>query len=114
MDEPGRVDLSALDPEQTPERWREVVDGTLQRVDEVLVARPRDPLTLIASWSRSLTLTGAMVIILLIPVELALESREARAEQVQTLVRLSTETALGEEMPTGAELSAAIWGGALP
>ena len=114
MDDSDRIDLSALDPCANPERWRAVVDATLQRVDVALAARPRDPLTLIASWSRTLLASSALIVLVLIPVELALESREARAEQVQTLVRLSTETALGEAMPTGAELSAAISGAALP
>ena len=113
MHEPEPIDLSPLDPDADPERWRTVVEGTLSRIDGVLAVRPRDPLSLIASWSRSLTLTGALVVLLLIPVEIAFDSREARAEQVETLVRLSTETALGA-VPTGEQLSEALSSDLLP
>jgi hypothetical protein len=108
MDELKRLDLSALDPAGEPERWRALVDATLQRVDVVLASRRRDPLTLIASWSRSLIVAAGMMVLLLIPVEIALERREASAEQVRTLVRLSTSAALGEQQPSGEELSRAL------
>ena len=110
MKEQEPVDLSPLEPE----RWETVVEATLRRVDAVLAARPQDPLTLIASWSRSLSIGAAVVVALLVPAELLLESREARAEQVDSLVQLTTRAALGERPPTGAELSRALGQGALP
>lgn len=114
MNQNNAVDLSALDPMREPERWQAVVDGTLRRVDAVMMARQRDPLGLIASWSRSLTVAAGLMVAALIPVELALELREANAEQVASLVRLSTETALGEGPPTGEELSRALGHDLLP
>ena len=110
MNEQDPVDLSPLEPE----RWDAVVEDTLRRVDAVLAARPQDPLTLIASWSRALTIGAAVVVALLAPVELALERREARAEQVDSLVRLTTRATLGAQPPTGAELSRALGQGLLP
>jgi hypothetical protein len=114
MPEQEPLDLSELDPMREPERWRAVVEATLLRVDAVLATRPRDPLSLIASWSRPLTLAACLALALLIPIEIMLERREAGTEQLQTLVRLSTQTALGEGLPTGAELSRALGHDTLP
>ena len=105
MNEQQPLDLSALDPMREPERWQAFVDVTMLRVDAVLAERSGDPLRLIASWSRPLMLACVLVVAVLIPVEVILENRETGAEQIQTLVRLSTQSALGEEVPTGAELS---------
>ncbi len=105
MNEQEPLDLSALDPDRDPERWQAFVGATMLRVDAVLAARSADPLSLIASWSRPLMLVCCLVVALLIPVEVILERRERGAEQIETLVRLSTQTALGEELPTGAQLS---------
>lgn len=110
MNEETAVDLSPLEPE----RWETVVEATLRRVDAVLAARPQDPLTLIASWSRALSIGAAVVVALLVPVELLLERREARAEQVDSLVRLTTRASLGAPPPTGAELARALDQGVLP
>lgn len=114
MSEHERVDLSELDPLREPGRWDATVEATMARVDAVLAGRTRDPLSLIASWSRQLTLGSCLVVALLIPIEIILERREAGAEQVRDLVRLSTETALGEGAPTGAELSRALGRQPLP
>lgn len=104
MNDAGRVDLEAL----APERWEERVAATLLRVEPLLVARRRDPLTLIASWSRHLLIAAAVAIAILIPAELVLEVREADAERVQRLVHFSTRAALGADAPTGAELARAL------
>lgn len=104
MNEDERIDLRALEPVD----WPGTVQGTLRRLERVLATRERDPLTLIASWSRSLTIGAIMVVAVLIPVEVALEVREAETERIQTLVRFSTRTALGEEPPTGEELLRAL------
>ncbi|MGH7551790.1 MAG: hypothetical protein ACREMQ_02025 [Longimicrobiales bacterium] len=114
MHEHEPVDLSALDPMREPERWRAVVDATMLRVDAVLAARSRDPIILIASWRRRLVVAAAAVVILLVPVEILLEKRETAAERIQTLVQFSTRTALGEGLPTGAELSRALAPDPLP
>ena len=110
MNEQEPLDLSLLEPE----RWESVVEATLRRVDAVLAARPHDPLTLIASWSRSLSIGAALAVALLVPAELLLESREVRAEQVDSLVQLTTRATLGERPATGAELSRALGQGVLP
>lgn len=104
MNEDERIDLRALEPEE----WGAAVQGTMRRVERVLASRQRDPLTLIAGWSRSLTLAAAAAVALLVPVEVALEVREAESDRVRTLVWFSTRTALGEEPPTGEELLRAL------
>lgn len=104
------ADLRALEPEN----WDVVVDATLRRAEASLAARRRDPLTLIASWSRSVMIGAAVTIAILIPVEVALEGREAEAARVETLVHLSTRTALGAGAPTGEELSRALGHDLLP
>lgn len=104
-----RVDLSALDPARDPGRWRAVMDATLSRVDGVLAARARpDPLALIAGWRRPLLALAAAAVLLLVPVELALERREDRREALRGLVSVSTAWAQEGRAPTGAELLRAI------
>jgi hypothetical protein len=108
MNEHDRLDLSALDPLREPAHWRAVVEATLTRVDVVLARRPPDPLSLIASWTRPLLVATAVALALLVPVELALEMREARAEQVQRLVELSAHWRDGEPPPSGSEFLRAL------
>ncbi len=104
------VDLSPLDPSADPARWRRVVDATLLRVDAVLEARERvpDPLALIASWRRPVLVAAGVALAVLVPVELVLELREARAEQVEALVTLSTELIQTEARASGADFLRAL------
>ncbi|MEX2582894.1 MAG: hypothetical protein WD766_06460 [Gemmatimonadota bacterium] len=104
MDDRDRVDLSALDAANDSRRWEAVVAATLARVDVVIAARGPDPLTLIASWSKPLTLAALAAIAVLVPIEIMLEQREAEVEKVERLVELSTESAVGQRQPTGADL----------
>jgi hypothetical protein len=90
MNEPERVDFSALDPERDPEHWRRVTEATLLRIDAVLDRRRDDALSTIAHWSRPLLVAAAATIAVLVPIEIALETRESRAEQVDRLVSLSS------------------------
>ena len=114
-DDDERMDLRALDPARDPARWRGVMDATLSRVDGVLALRARqDPLTLIAGWTRPLLAMAAAALAVLVPVEVALERREARDEPVRGLVRASTEWAHRGEAPTGEELLRAIRTGGAP
>lgn len=113
MDE-RRLDLSALDPERDPGRWRAVFDGTLARVDGVLMHRREDALTLIAGWRRPLLAAAAAAVLMLVPVEIALERRESRAETVRGLVAASTAWAQEGRAPTGAELLRAMKAGGAP
>jgi len=100
-----RVNLSALDPARDPGRWRAVMEATLTRVDGVLLHRARpDPLALIADWRRPLLAMAAAAVLLLVPVEVALERRESRRETVRGLVDVSTAWAQEGRTPTGAEL----------
>lgn len=110
MNDSASVDLKALEPEG----WEVVLKQTLRRTDELLAARRRDPLTLIASWSRGVTISAFVAVAILIPVEVALETREYESERVQTLVRLSTQTALGAQALTGEDLSRALGHDLLP
>ena len=105
-----RVDLSPLDAAADPARWQRVVDATLLRADAALEARRRaqDPLTLIASWRRPVLIAAGVAVAILIPVELVLEVREARAEQVEALVTLSTELVQTDTPPSGADFLRAL------
>jgi hypothetical protein len=102
------VDLSTLDADAA--RWQRVVGATLLRVDAVLEARQRaqDPLTLIASWRRPVLVAAGIAVAILVPVELVLEVREARAEQVEALVTLSAELVQTGSPPSGAEFVRAL------
>ena len=113
MDE-RRLDLSALDPARDPGRWRAVFDGTLARVDDVLLQRRQDALTLIAGWRRPLLAAAAAAVLMLVPVEVMLERRETRVETVRGLVAASTAWAHEGRAPTGAELLRAMDTGAAP
>src|SRR5687768_11858991 len=116
MNEHDPLDLSPLDPGRDPARWQRVVDATLLRVNAVLEARERaqDPLTLIASWRRPVLVAAAVTLAIVIPVELVLEVREARAEQVEALVTLSTEVVRAETPPSGADFLRALAAGSQP
>lgn len=107
------LDLSALDPARDPALWRAVLDGTLARVDATLLARRPDALTLIAGWRRPLLAAAAAAVLLLVPVEVALERRETRAETLRGLVAASEAWAQGR-MHTGAELLHAMDTGTAP
>lgn len=109
MTDDRRLDLSALDPARDPGRWRGVMEATMARVDGVLLARSRpDPLALIAGWRRPLLAAAAAAVLLLVPVEIALERREARQETVRGMVSISTVWAQEGRAPSGAELLRAI------
>ncbi len=114
MDDRERLDLSALAPD--PERWRAATAGTLARVDAALRERPRprDPLVAIAAWRRPVLAAAACAVLLLVPLELAMEAREDRPRPVRELVTLSTEWARGAGQPTGADLLRAVAGGGAP
>ena len=108
MDDETRLDLSPLDPGVDPAGWQGFLAGTLQRVDTVLAERegPEGPMLVIASWRRRLLFAAAAALAMLIPAEIVLELREARAERVQRLVAISTHW--GATPPTGAEFLRAL------
>lgn len=114
MDDDQRLNLAALDPARAPDRWRAVVEATLARVDDVLLQRRQDPLALIAGWRRPLLAAAAAALLVLVPVEVALERRETRAETVRGLVSASTAWAREGRAPSGAELLRAIRTGDAP
>jgi hypothetical protein len=104
-----RLNLSALDPARDPGRWRAVMDATMAGVDGALLHRVRpDPLALIAGWRRPLLAMAAAAVLLLVPVEVALERRETHRETLRGLVDVSTAWAQEGRAPTGAELLRAI------
>ena len=114
MDDERRLKLDPLDPERDPARWRAVLDATMARVDGVLQHRRDDALALIAGWRRPLLAAAAAALLVLVPVEIALERRETRAETVRGLVAASTAWAREGRAPTGAELLRAMDTGAAP
>ena len=108
MTEEDRVDLSALEPD--PDRWQAIIAATRLRAEVVVERRVEDPLWTIAMWSRPILVAGAVALALLIPVEMALEAREPRVEQVERLVQLSTERA-EPSPPSGADFLRALAAG---
>jgi hypothetical protein len=89
MNDLDKMDLAALEPEDA-EHWHRLMAATLLRVDDVLANRMSSPLATIAGWSRPLLFAAVLAIALLVPAELVLETREAKAEQVERLVSLSS------------------------
>lgn len=114
MDDDRRLDLSAVDPARDPGRWGAVLAATRARVDDVLLHRRQDPLSLIAGWRRPLLAAAAAAVLALVPVEVALERRETREETVRGLVAASTAWAHEGRAPTGAELVRAMRTGTAP
>ncbi|HEX2191530.1 MAG TPA: hypothetical protein VHG51_21640 [Longimicrobiaceae bacterium] len=110
MIDDDRIDLSALEPRDVAGRWDAAVQRTLERVEAALLDRARgdDPFALIARWRRAVLAAVAAVVVVLVPVEWALERREAGAERVEGLVRLTAEAVHGRQSPTGAELLGAV------
>ena len=105
------LDLSALDPERDAERWRALLDATVRRANDAVSVRAETPVQLIASWSRPLLLAAAMLTALLVPVELVLERRETRTEQVRRLAQLS---AARDGAPSGSDIVQALGARVLP
>jgi hypothetical protein len=111
-----RLDLSVLDPMRDPERWRSVMNATLARVDAVIANRVHrtGPLTMLAAWYRPVLAAAALTLLMLIPIEYALERRDDRAEYVGRLVSLSTESLRGQVKVTADILIRAMHGGHTP
>ncbi len=99
-----RVDLSALEPEAA--RWESVMAATMGRVEGLLAreAVRDDALITIAGWSRPLLLAAAAALLFLVPVEIALEKREARVEAARRLADASMSWAAADRAPSGNEI----------
>jgi len=108
MSENDRLDLSALDPMRDRERWERVVSATTVRAEMAVARRGEDALTTIASWTRPLLLAAAIALLVLVPIEVALEAREPRSEQVERLVTLSAGLHESDAPPSGAEFLRAL------
>lgn len=108
MNDDERLDLSSLDPLREPAHWYGFVAATLLRADAPLARRAQDPLSLIASWTRPMLAAAATTLVLLVPVEVTLERREARAEQVDRLVALSSAWDGSALPPSGADFVRAL------
>jgi hypothetical protein len=110
MNEQDPIDLSPLDPMRDRARWDGVMAATLARVDAVLAERERrhDPLTLIATWRRPVLLAASVALTVLIPVELLLELRETRMEQVERLVAISSSLDRADRQPSAADFLRAL------
>jgi hypothetical protein len=98
------VDLSALDATADAARWEAFLVAAMMRADATLAARMQTPADLIASWSRPLLLAAAVVVALLVPLEILLEARETRTQQIERLVTLSVDWANGGAAPSGSQL----------
>jgi hypothetical protein len=109
MSDNDPLDLSALDPERDPERWRALLGGMHARLDAAIRDRVRrdDPLHLIVAWRKPLLAAAAAAFLILIPMELALERRETWSERVERLVALS-DWPPASQLPTGADFRRAL------
>jgi hypothetical protein len=99
------IDFSALEPERA--RWESIVQATRTGLDAALEAREdraRDPIGVIAGWRRPVLAAATLLVALLIPAELMLEAREARAESIHRLAVRSAAWVAGARTPTGAEI----------
>jgi hypothetical protein len=116
MNEHDPIDLSPLDPMRDPARWDAVVARTMARVDAALAERERrqDPLAMIAAWRRPVLLAASVTLAMLIPVEVLLELRETRMEQVERLVAISTALDEVERAPSASDFLRALGTGAAP
>ena len=117
MHEPEGVDLSPLDPERDPERWRRAVQATRFRVAAVLRERERrmDPLDVLGGWTRPILAAAAALVVLLGAAEAALGSARADgAADARRLARLTEHAVLHGRAPSGAEILAAIRSGGTP
>lgn len=102
------IDLSALDAAADARRWEAFVQATIARAERALAEREITPIDVIASWRTPLLAAAALVIALLVPVEMALERREARAGQVERLVGLSADWSADASLPTGSQIRRAL------
>lgn len=98
MNPEDRIDFSALDPMRDPDHWQARTDAAVHCVEAVLSERQADPLAKIADWRRPLLVAASAALLLIAPVELALELRESRVEQVERLVSLSVSWGHGERV----------------
>lgn len=108
MSSEDRIDLSALDPMRDPERWHDRVDAAVRSVEARLLERRVDPLAKIADWRRPLLIAASTALLLILPVEIALELREPRIEQVERLVSLSVEWGHGERAMSASDFLRAL------
>ena len=108
------IDLSALDARADQAAWDALVRQTVARAEQAIATRPQSPTHVIAGWSRPLLAVAAVLVALLVPVEVALEARERRAEQVERLVTLSVGWGSGRMAPSAADLSRALVPETLP
>jgi hypothetical protein len=104
-----KIDFSPLATTADPDRWNSAVERTLARIADVLQQPrvPPDPLFLIAGWIRPILAAAAVVIAILIPAEIALESREENRERVDRLVQLTSRLS-GDQALTAAEFVRAL------
>jgi hypothetical protein len=113
MNDPHRIDFSAIDPGRDPERWARLVAATRLRVEGALkgLAATPSPLDLVAGWFRPILVAAVLVAVLLGTVRLLVGSRSATlsdASEARRLAALSGES-LGRGLaPTGSQLLVAL------
>jgi hypothetical protein len=115
MDDPGAIDLSPLDPERDPERWDLLVEATRLRVAAVLSERAREPesVWVLTGWARSILAVAAAALLLLGGAAAALGGHApANLSDARRLALLTESSVIHGRAPTGAELMAAVEGGA--
>ena len=109
MNDDDRLDLSPLAPDADGAAWDALLARTLSRVDAALGRRgQQDPLTLIAGWTRSIVMSAGLMVLILIPVEFALEERESVIAQAERLAQLSAHVVRSERGASGEEVFRAL------
>ena len=117
MHDPGRIDLSPLDPEGDPERWRRMMQATRLRMAAVLRDRERnaDPLEVLSGWVRPILAAAAALLLLLGAADAMVDGPgPSPGSNARRLARLTEDAVLHGRAPTGAELLAAIRAEATP
>jgi hypothetical protein len=113
MNEPDRIDFSALDPARDPDRWDRLVAATRLRVEAALdrlVAAP-DPLELMSGWLRPILAGAAVIATLLGAARLLVRDRGSALEGASESRRLAalSDESLGRGLrPTGSQLLVAL------
>ena len=108
-DDDDRIDFSPLAGDQPPGRWQSVMNQTLARIDRAMASPPAEnPLEIIAAWRGPLIRAALAAGVVFALVELALERRETRMEQVARLVAVSTAWPSGGQAPSGTDFLRAL------
>jgi hypothetical protein len=113
MNDPERMDLSALDPNRDRLHWARILDATRVRIEAALAGRraPQGPLDILGAWSRPILAAAAVLAVALGAAGLMIGSPASRldgASEARRLAALSEHSIGRGERPTGTQLLVAL------